>query len=424
MTRADQWGEPVAAERASSVEAWDGAWADMLHFRSDPFKRLAEANETDEAFALGSVFCAAYRLLGGAPPRAPETRADLARAAERAHSRRDQAHAAAAAALAAGNFTGAGRRWESLASGTHDLAAVRLAHDAYLHAGDNRRRLRASAGAVESWSKGDPGWGFVWGQHAFSLEETGRYREAEAFGWTALDHDPLDLWALHALAHVYESTGDQTSALRLLRRRQPIWSTQDSFSVHIWWHLALRLIAGRDFDEALGVYDDQAPVAETAFALCDLASLLWRLELAGVGVGDRWAGLADAFADRSERHTCGFLDFHAALVYARCPDHPEAPVFFSGVATAHPRPGPGAAETEAADTDNADTENAVTFRSVVRPLVEAVRLGETDPVKALGLLDSIGGRLHRIGGSIVQRDIVGLTRAGLEARASLKSALD
>ena len=392
----------MTAGEEASVQAWDEAWDDLLHFRGDPLGRLAEPNRADESFALGPVFCAAYRLLAGAPPDAPEIAADLDRAGRRARAEREVGHAAAVAALAAGEFTEAGRRWEALARGTRDLAAVRLTHDVYLHVGDDRGKLQASADAVGSWSAGDPGWGFVQGQHSFALEESGRYSEAERFGWAALEHDPLDLWALHALAHVYESTGDQVSALGLLRGRQATWSDQHALAVHIWWHLALRLIAAGRLDEALGIHDDQAPAATTAFSLCDLASLLWRLELAGTDVGGRWAGLADAFAARRERHTCGFLDLHAALVYARCPDHPEASVFFSGVSAAHA---------------GADSENADIFGSVVRPLAEAIRVGDADPAGALRLLDAIGGGLHRIGGSVVQRDLVYMTRAALEARS-------
>lgn len=391
----------MAAGEEASVQAWDEAWGDLLHFRGDPLGRLAEPNRADESFALGPVFCAAYRLLGGARPDSPEIAADLDRASRRARTEREVGHAAAAAALAAGQFTEAGRRWETLARGTRDLAAARLAHDVYLHVGDDRGKLRASSAAVGAWSAGDPGWGFVQGQHSFALEESGRYFEAERFGWLALEHDPLDLWALHALAHVYESTGDQAAALDLLESRRETWSDQHALAVHVWWHLALRLMAAGRLDEALGIHDDQAPAATTAFSLCDLASLLWRLELAGADPGGRWADLADAFAVRRERHTCGFLDFHAALVYTRCPDHPEASAFFSGVSTAHA---------------GADSENADIFNSVVRPLVEAIRVGDADPAGALSLLDSIGGRLHRIGGSVVQRDLVGLTRTALEDR--------
>lgn len=383
------------------MQAWDEAWNDLLHFRGDPLGRLAEPNRVDESFALGPVFCAAYRLLAGARPDSPEIAADLGRAGQRARTEREVGHAAAAAALAAGEFTEAGRRWEALARETRDLAAVRLAHDVYLHVGDDRGKLRASADAVESWSASDPGWGFVQSQHSFALEESGRYSEAEEFGWAALEHDPLDLWALHALAHVYESTGDQAAALGLLRGRQATWSEQHALAVHVWWHLALRVIAAGQLDEALSIHDDQAPAATTAFSLCDLASLLWRLELAGADVGDRWVGLADAFAARRERHTCGFLDLHTALVYARCPDHPEASVFFSGVSTAH---------------TGTYSENADIFVTVVRPLVEAIRVGDADPAGALRLLDIIDGGLHRIGGSVVQRDLVHMTRTALEER--------
>ncbi len=398
-TEIDVWGESVAATSRSSVEAWNAAWNETLHFVGDPFARLAEANSSDSDFALGSVFCATYRLLGGASPGSAEVQADLERARTRASDRRELGHVDALTHLANGNFTRAGERWDDVAGGTHDLAAVRFAHDVYLHVGDAARRLRSTERAIGFWGEADPGWGFVAGQHSFSLEEAGFYDDAERIGWRALDADPLDLWALHSLAHVYESTENQVAALDLLRSREDTWSKQDSLAVHVWWHLMLRLIAAREFDEVLSIHDRLVPEATTPYRLGDLASTLWRLELAGVDVGDRWGSVTDAFARRPERHTAGFIDLHMALAFSRCPDHPQTDAFFDGVGSSH---------------RNDDSENGDIFQSVVRPLVEAVRSSSTDRHRALQLLNSIDENVHRIGGSVAQRDLITLTKSALE----------
>ena len=261
------------------------------------------------------------------------------------------------------------------------------------HVGDDRGRLGSSSHAVEAW-RGEPGWGFVAGQHAFALEEVGRYGEAEALGRVALGLDPDDLWARHALAHVYESTDDTSAAVELLEGSVERWSAQDLLATHIWWHLALRLLASGDSSRALAVFDERQPHATTAFQLCDQTSLLWRLELAGCDAGDRWDTLADCWDSVAERHTCAFLDVHAALAFARRPGHSGARRWFEGLRA---RP-PGASENDA------------TFDEVVIPLAEAFRsYAEGRCSDFARLADKVGPAASRIGGSIAQRDLITLT---------------
>ena len=47
------------------------------------------------------------------------------------------------------------------------------------------------------------------------------------------------------------------------------------------------LLSVGDADAVFAIYDDLVPVATTAFRLCDLTSLLWRLELEGVAAAAR-----------------------------------------------------------------------------------------------------------------------------------------
>ena len=63
----DRWGSEVAGGDAS-ISAWDTAWGQALHFVDDPFETLANANATDDGFAMGSIFCGTYRVLAGARP--------------------------------------------------------------------------------------------------------------------------------------------------------------------------------------------------------------------------------------------------------------------------------------------------------------------------------------------------------------------
>ena len=313
--------------------------------------------------------------------------------------------------MVAGNFTLAARRWDQVNREHRDFAAVRLAHDVYLHVGNSGGRLKSAAFAMGMFDQ-EPGWNLVASQYAFALEEAGYFEEAERVAFEALDADPMDLWATHALAHVYESVNDQDAAIELLRSRQETWSQQDGLAVHIWWHLTLRLIVAAEYDEVLDIHDRLVGVATTPFRLCDMASMLWRLELAGVSVGDRWSQLADTIALRPERHTSGFLDLHSALVYTRQPDHPEAARFFDGLVRAHELP----------NAEEPDSENAETFRSIVRPLALAMSSGDADPEHAVALLDSVEPTLHQIGGSNAQRELVTLTRSHFNSKLTASEA--
>ena len=393
---------PVCGER-TSVRAWARAWEQYLHFRGDPVAVASEAGDGDETFVMGPVFAAVYRILAGSPSGSPALTADASRARTRAAASgdREQAHMTALEMLLAGEFTVAARRWDEIARRGRDFAAVRFAHDVYLHIGDDGGRLSSSSHAEESW-RGEPGWGFVAGQHAFALEEVGRYDEAEELGEVALGLDPDDLWARHALAHVYESTDNTPAALHLLAGSAERWNDQELLATHIWWHLALRLLASGDAAGALAVFDARQPHASTAFQLCDQTSLLWRLELASCDTGNRWDTLADRWDEVAERHTCGFLDLHAALAYARRPDHPGAHRWFRGL------------EEREAGT----TENDTTFGDVVVPLVKAFRCyaeGRGDDFARR--VDRLGSATSRIGGSIAQRDLISLTVQAAAAAA-------
>ncbi|MEZ5279559.1 MAG: hypothetical protein R2770_03730 [Acidimicrobiales bacterium] len=399
----DLYDSPVAGTSAS-VAAWNRAWQAFGEFKGDPFAELADANASDDGFAMGSVFEVVYTVLAGSRLDAPSLLASLERARARATNRREQLHLQAAELLVVGEFTTAAEAWDSIAAASHDFAAVRYAHDIYLHVGDNERRLRSSTAAIDGWQPDQAGYGLLLGQYSFALCEAAHYDEAESTGRLALQIEPRDLWARHGLAHVYEMRDQTAEVLALLDGADSVWHDQDMLSTHVWWHLAVRLIVAGDHERALQIHDDLVPVATTAFRLCDLSSLLWRLELAGVDVGERWVLLADRWSEVAEIHTCGFLDLHAALAFGRVSDHPGAHRFRDGLAQSHPEP---------------RNEIGRTFSEVVKPMVAAIEaycVG--DFAGAANGLATIESRSHRIGGSNAQRDLLNLTHRSASAQTN------
>lgn len=102
--------------------------------------------------------------------------------------------------------------------------------------------------------------------HAFGLEETNFYREAERIGKEAQERNPTDIWAVHAVAHVYEmeaklKEGIEVFLEMLLLMRK--WNEgtksgwKDSFwlAPHVNWHTALYNMELEHYDEVLRIYD-------------------------------------------------------------------------------------------------------------------------------------------------------------------------
>ncbi len=310
--------------------------------------------------------------------------------------------------IVAGEFTAAAHAFDAWTHDQQDFAAVRMAHDLYLHVGDNEGRLRSSTQALRHWTVGEPGTSLVAGMHAFSLNEVGQTDLAERVARRALDADPRDLWARHALAHVYETIDDVDAGIDMLDGSREIWTRQESLAVHIWWHLALRHLAAGRVGAVVDIFDQTLPSADTAFRLSDVTSLLWRLELAGEHVGPRWTDLATRWAAMPDtHHTTAFLDVHAAMAFARS-GVDGGPAFPTGWRD-------DLARTWAAEA----SENGVIFRDVVAPLVDAVdAFAGGDNAGSLDRFETAWSDRHRMGGSNAQRDVLTLTRDAARIRST------
>ena len=115
-------------------------------------------------------------------------------------------------------------------------------------------------------------------------------REAERTARRALEIEPKDGWAVHAVAHVMEMQGRIDEGVAWLQSREQDWAPDNGFAFHNWWHLALFHLDRGDIDRVLDLYDTAVHPEPAVFALAlvDATALLWRLALEGVDVGDRW----------------------------------------------------------------------------------------------------------------------------------------
>ena len=242
------------------------------------------------------------------------------------------------------------------------------------------------------------------GLHAFGLEETGDYAGAERCARAALARNPADVWAAHALAHVYEMTARPEEGVAFLAESRPGWRDAHFMAGHNGWHMALYLIELGRFDEVLDGFDrHMLPKLKDDATLdrIDAASLLWRLELEGVDVGARWAPVRKHWAAHLHDHVLAFNDLHLAFAVA---GDPELAAMFRESLEAYAREGEGDA--------------AAVMTSVGRPLIEAMLdFAQAEYAEAIEHILPLRYDVWRIGGSHAQRDVVDLTLIAAAERA-------
>jgi tetratricopeptide (TPR) repeat protein len=250
---------------------------------------------------------------------------------------------------------------------------------------------------------------------AFGFEEMGDYISAEKLGRRAIEFEPRDGWAQHAVAHVMEMQCRQRDGIAWMRHNTEDWAGDSFLQVHNWWHLALFHYELGETEEALALFD--APIygkhSTLALNMLDASAILWRLHLRGVDVGDRWKALAANWAPKARAGNYAFNDAHAMMAFVGAGLKEPARMLLE--AQEHAMAGRG--------------DNAGFTRDVGHPVALAIKaFGEGDYSRAVELLRPVRSIAYRFGGSHAQRDVIDLTlieaafRAGDTALASALSA--
>jgi hypothetical protein len=283
-----------------------------------------------------------------------------------------------------------------------DLFALQLAHVLDLALGQSEMLRDRIGRAIGHWSSDDEGYGYVLGMHAFGLEECNEYARAEATGRRAVELQPHDAWAVHAVAHVCEMQGRVDEGLAWLTTTRRDWCEKNSLAVHNHWHMALMHLSRGDEVSALAMYDAAVAPAAQAFALdfVDASALLWRLTLAGVPVQGRWAALAARWRSQSTLGAIAFNDVHAMMAMVGAED------------------ADGAAEVAAAIETAAAQSEVPAWRAVALPFSRALQaFGAGRHASCAQLVLPLLSASHPLGGSHAQRDILRLTAAEAARRA-------
>ncbi len=206
-----------------------------------------------------------------------------------------------------------------------DAFALTLCQGELFWLGEMQRSERLSSMVSSAWRDDIPGYADYLSIRAFDLEECGHYGEAEACGREAIDNRRSNAWAAHAVAHVLWMQGRCTEGVEWLSGLQNEWAQTNQMKFHIWWHHCLFHLEGKQHDAVLEGYDnwirnrDEPLVQAMPDLYIDLqngASMLWRLEHAGVAVGDRWQEMAALVEPRLHDMSSPFTSAHYAVILA------------------------------------------------------------------------------------------------------------
>jgi tetratricopeptide (TPR) repeat protein len=398
---ADRWGVPVRAGSADSVALLDVAIEELAALAGDPVADADAAVAADDGLVLGHIYRAYLQLYGTTPEGVTAASEILKPLDEAVMGERELHHLRAARHWVEGDWEATTRSLErALLCHPRDLLALKVAQDLYFFLG-NRLELRDTAARVlPAWPRELPGWGYVQGIYAFGLEENADYRQAEARARAALDHNPRDVWSVHALAHVFEMEGNQRDGVDFLTASAPDWSPS-FFAIHNWWHRGLYHLELGEIGEALALYDDPIRAARSTewLDVVDAAALLWRLSLFGVDVTERAEQLAADIDDLVGSPVYIFNDWHAVMAF--------------GLAGNVER-------TERVIASNrhlaAPTNAGAAERAGLALLEAFAAFAAGHPDRAIDLLIDIRPRANAVGGSHAQRDVIDLTLIAAAAR--------
>jgi tetratricopeptide (TPR) repeat protein len=396
-THKDAAGYAVSGANPQAIELFEQSAHELRCLIDDPLVTVDRALAAAPDMAMAHVLRSWLHLLGTEPAALPVARECAAAATRAAGTERERWHGRAAELVADGRWRDGARVLEDISARyPRDALALQAGHQVDFFTGDSRMLRDRVARALPQWSEALPGYHAVLGMHAFGLEETGDYAQAERAGRRAIELQPRDTWAWHAVAHVHEMRNDPARGIDWLAPNTEHWARDSFFAVHNWWHLALFNLEQDRVDEVLALYDRAigGPGSSVVLDMIDQSALLWRLWLRGVDVGDRWQALADRWAPIAEAGNYAFNDAHAMMAFVG-----------AGRATDQQHVLDAQRAAMAAEGDN-KSFTAEVGHAAARALQA---FGGGDYAETVRLLRPVRSYAHRFGGSHAQRDLIDLT---------------
>ena len=402
MPMSDHYGFDLSTTNETAAAAYDRGARSFVAWRADAMGHLDAAIESDAEFAMPKLLKAWILHAARTHKFAPAVHGllDAAEPLLADASPRERALAAAVRAANSGNLQGGVSLLETyLADNPRDIVAHRLTQFELFWSGESIWMRDIVERAAPAWDEATPDFAHFQAVRAFSNEEAGDYDTAERTGRDAVEREPESAWGAHAVAHTLVIQGRIDEGATFMEELSGNWAKANQIGHHNWWHLCLFLLERGEYDRILNLLDTkirnpESPLVkampDATIDLQNVASLLQRLELRGVDVGQRWTTISEICAGRVADHANPFSSAHDAMALAAVGRFDLIDELLESMRHYGEANG---------------IVGAVT-RTVAAPVVEAVaahRRRQYDRV--VDLLWPVRRDLHQIGGSHAQRDI-------------------
>ncbi|GJL92699.1 tetratricopeptide repeat protein [Hyphococcus sp.] len=389
MSVSDRFGLPITGACSQSANGYDHYVNEFLSYGAE-LRTLFDVADTNPGSPLLNAHAAALHMAfeGAEGWIAAQPFLDRMHAHRDEGTAREKLFCAAVDAWADKNYTRALNHLDELTvRWPADLCAIKWGQYHAFNLGDQPALLRFGERARIVHEETP----YAHGMTAFALEQNHRMREAEDEGMRATEIAIDDAWAHHAVAHVMETEGRAREGARWLDHCAHTWEKKGVFiRDHNYWHAALfQLSLGRE-NQALAIYDKRLWGAWPEFPQEQIGavSMLWRLEMRGVDVGERWAPVVEQARKRAGEHLFPFHDIHYLYALARAGEHSEADLFLASLRR-----------------KAQSGENSV-WSDICLPVGEGVvAFLRHDHDTALEKMSTALPGLHRIGGSHAQRHV-------------------
>ncbi|OXB80245.1 UNVERIFIED_CONTAM: hypothetical protein H355_009965, partial [Colinus virginianus] len=330
---------------------------------------------------------------------------------------REKLHVLALDAFASGRLPKACDVWEQiLHSHPTDLLALKFSQDTYFYLGYHIQMRDSVAAVFPFWTPEVPLSSYVKGYYSFGLMETNFFDRAEKLAREALDINRTDAWSVHTIAHVNEMKAEVEKGLAFMKETEDNWKGSDVLSAHNYWHWALYFIEKGEYEAALTIYDNHiAPrllLSGSMLDIVDSSSMLYRLHLEGVKLGNRWDSVLKCSKKRTKDHVLLFNDVHVLMSSLGAKDQKTTDELLTTLQ-----------ELAKVPCENHELSLAP---SIGLPLCQAfVEFENGNCDKAVDLLYPIRYQLIQLGGSNAQRDVFSqlLIHAALNCKSQAKQNL-
>lgn len=387
---ADCLGNPVTSASPEALAGIDDFIMGFLSYTPRAVNVLAAAEAHPEC-CLANAYAAMIWMFLEAPEAASRAARFLtaAQAAAPGATLREQEITALVTAWAGDDIPHVLELAEAIAARhPRDLAVIKLAQYHHFNRGDAPAMLRLGLRALPECENAP----YVHGMIAFGYEQCHLMPEAEAAARRALQIEPSDPWAHHALAHVMLTQSRADEGIAFLESVSHTWAGLNSFMrTHNWWHLALFYLSRGRGADVLASYDAHVWGVEKTYSQDQVGavSLLARMEFAGLDVGERWSDVTDHIAARGADTVQPFLTLQYLYALARTA-RPEARVMLDAI------------EARAATPAHDQTA----WAEVALPAALAIAAhAQGDFATAIRLMGRVLPRMAETGGSHAQRDL-------------------